>query len=83
MLNIRIAALQALPGVCNGTACWVVPVHLATCDRIRDTAHRHGIKASMHCASTAFAAGAVKRGFDLIMFTSAVASRALAASSMI
>jgi 4-hydroxy-2-oxoheptanedioate aldolase len=50
------------------------PVHMATCDRIRETAHRHGIKACMHCASAAFAAGAVKRGFDLIMLTSDVAS---------
>jgi 4-hydroxy-2-oxoheptanedioate aldolase len=50
------------------------PVHLATCDRIREAAHRHGIKACMHCASAAFAAGAVKRGFDLIMLTSDVAS---------
>src|SRR5256712_7405364 len=39
------------------------PVHLATCDKIRDAAHKHGIKAVMHCASAAFAAGAVKRGF--------------------
>src|SRR3984893_10733928 len=50
------------------------PVHLAACDRIRDTAHKHGIKACMHCASAAFAAGAVKRGFDLIMLTSDLAS---------
>jgi 4-hydroxy-2-oxoheptanedioate aldolase len=50
------------------------PTHLATCDRIRDAAHRHGIKACMHCASAAFAAGAIKRGFDLIMLTSDVAS---------
>jgi hypothetical protein len=28
----------------------------------------------MHCASAAFAAGAVKRGFDLIMLTSDLAS---------
>jgi len=49
------------------------PVHLETCDRIRETAHRHGIKACMHCASAAFAAGAIKRGFDLIMLTSDVA----------
>jgi len=49
------------------------PGHLATCDRIRDTAHKHGIKACMHCASAAFAAGAVKRGFDLIMLTSDLA----------
>ena len=49
-------------------------VHMATCDKIRDTAHKHGIKACMHCASAAFAAGAVKRGFDLIMLTSDLAS---------
>jgi 4-hydroxy-2-oxoheptanedioate aldolase len=46
------------------------PTHLATCDRIRDVGHKHGIKVAMHCASAAFAAGAVKRGFDLIMLTS-------------
>ena len=48
-------------------------VHLATCDRIRDVAHKHGIKCAMHCASAAFAAGALKRGFDMIMLTSDVA----------
>ena len=47
--------------------------HMATCDRILEAAHRHGIKACMHCASAAFAAGAVKRGFDLIMLTSDLA----------
>jgi 4-hydroxy-2-oxoheptanedioate aldolase len=45
-------------------------VHMATCDKIRDAAHKHGIKAVMHCASAAFAAGAVKRGFDMVMLTS-------------
>lgn len=50
------------------------PAHVAACDRIRETAHRHGIKACMHCASAAFAAGAVKRGFDLVMLTSDLAS---------
>src|SRR6476619_301082 len=49
-------------------------IHMATCDKIRDAAHKHGIKACMHCASAAFAAGAVKRGFDLIMLTSDLAS---------
>jgi 4-hydroxy-2-oxoheptanedioate aldolase len=49
-------------------------IHLEACDRIRDAAHKHGIKACMHCASAAFAAGAVKRGFDLIMLTSDLAS---------
>lgn len=46
------------------------PLHLATCDRIREAAHKAGKKACMHCVSAAFAAGAVKRGFDLIMLTS-------------
>jgi 4-hydroxy-2-oxoheptanedioate aldolase len=50
------------------------PLHMQTCDKIRDTAHKHAIKACMHCASAAFAAGAIKRGFDLIMLTSDVAS---------
>ncbi|MDH3699977.1 MAG: aldolase/citrate lyase family protein [Alphaproteobacteria bacterium] len=44
--------------------------HLATCDKIRETAHKHGIKAVMHCAGAEFAAGAVKRGFDMVMLTS-------------
>lgn len=46
------------------------PLHLATCDKILAAAHKHGIKAAMHCASAAFAAGAVKRGFDMVMLTS-------------
>ena len=46
------------------------PLHLATCDKIRETAHKHGIKCVMHCAGAAFAAGAVKRGFDMVMLTS-------------
>ena len=46
------------------------PLHLATCDRIRDAAHQHGKKACMHTMSAAFAAGALKRGFDLVMLTS-------------
>ena len=50
------------------------PVHIATCDKIRDAAHKHSIKAVMHCASAAFAAGAVKRGFDMVMLTSDLAS---------
>ena len=49
------------------------PKHMATCDLIRDTAHKHGIKACMHCASGTFAAGAVKRGYDLVMLTSDLA----------
>jgi 4-hydroxy-2-oxoheptanedioate aldolase len=50
------------------------PVHVATCDQIRDAAHKHGIKACMHCATGSFAAGAVKRGFDLVMITSDITS---------
>lgn len=50
------------------------PLHLAACDRIKDAAHRHGIKACLHCSSAAFAADAVKRGFDLVMVTSDVGS---------
>jgi 4-hydroxy-2-oxoheptanedioate aldolase len=49
------------------------PAHLATCDKILETAHKHGIKAVMHCASAEFAAGAVKRGFDMVMLTSDLA----------
>ncbi len=49
------------------------PTHLATCDKILETAHKHGIKAVMHCASGAFAAGAIKRGFDMVMLTSDLA----------
>jgi 4-hydroxy-2-oxoheptanedioate aldolase len=49
------------------------PLHLATCDKIRDTAHKHGIKAVMHCAGAEFAAGAIKRGFDMVMLTSDLA----------
>ena len=46
------------------------PIHLATCDKILETAHKHGIKAVMHCAGAEFAAGAIKRGFDMVMLTS-------------
>jgi 4-hydroxy-2-oxoheptanedioate aldolase len=46
------------------------PLHLATCDKILATAHKHGIKCVMHCAGAEFAAGAVKRGFDMVMLTS-------------
>lgn len=46
------------------------PTHLATCDKIREAAHKHGIKAVMHCAGAEFAAGAVERGFDMVMLTS-------------
>lgn len=50
------------------------PLHLETCNKILAAAHKHGIKAVMHCASAAFAAGAIKRGFDMVMLTSDLAS---------
>ncbi len=46
------------------------PTHMATCDKIRDAAHKAGIKVVMHCAGAEFAAGAIKRGYDMIMLTS-------------
>jgi 4-hydroxy-2-oxoheptanedioate aldolase len=46
------------------------PLHLDTCNRILAAAHKHGKKACMHCVSAAFAADALKRGFDLVMLTS-------------
>lgn len=49
-------------------------VHMEACDRILQAAHKAGIKACMHCASAAFAADSVKRGFDLVMLTSDLAS---------
>ena len=50
------------------------PLHIATCDKIREAVHKAGIKACMHCASASFAAGSIKRGFDLVMLTSDLAS---------
>ncbi len=46
------------------------PLHMATCDKILAAAHKAGIKCVMHCAAADFAAGAVKRGFDMVMLTS-------------
>lgn len=45
------------------------PLHMATCDKIKAAAHKAGIKCVMHCAGADFAAGAVKRGFDMVMLT--------------
>src|SRR5262249_356016 len=50
------------------------PTHIPTSHKTRDAAHKHNIKAGMHSASAAFAAGAVKRGFDMVMLTSDLAS---------
>ena len=49
-------------------------IHMDACDRILKTAHAAGIKACMHCASAAFAADSIKRGFDLVMLTSDLSS---------
>src|SRR5258708_14103144 len=46
------------------------PLHLATCDKIRETAHKHGIKCVMHCAGAAFAAGAGKGGVGMVVLSS-------------
>jgi len=46
------------------------PLHVATCDRIKEVAHRHGKKVCMHCGGAEFASGAIKRGFDMVMLTS-------------
>ena len=46
------------------------PKHMETCDRIKAAAHKAGIKCVMHCAGAEFAAGAIKRGFDMVMLTS-------------
>jgi 4-hydroxy-2-oxoheptanedioate aldolase len=59
------------------------PLHLATCDKIRDTAHKHGKKACMHCVSATFAAGAIKRGFDLVMLTSDIMCMSSAAKKQL
>jgi len=49
------------------------PLHLSTVQRIRETAHRRGIHAGMHCASFPFAAQKVLEGFDVVMLTSDIA----------
>jgi 4-hydroxy-2-oxoheptanedioate aldolase len=59
------------------------PLHLATCDKIRDAAHKAGIKCVMHCAAAPFAAGAVKRGFDMVMLTSDASCMAAGAKAQL
>ncbi len=59
------------------------PLHIATCDKIRETAHKAGIKCVMHCAAAPFAAGAVKRGFDMVMLTSDAACMAAGAKAQL
>ena len=58
-------------------------LHLDTVQRIRETAHRHGIRAGMHCASAAFAAKKVMEGFDIVMLTSDVACLSRAAGEQV
>src|SRR6476661_2628087 len=75
---VIMAMIETKEGLANLDAICATPgldaVHIATCDKIREAAHKRGIKAVMHCASAAFAAGAVKRGFDMVMLTSDLAS---------
>ena len=59
------------------------PLHIATCDRIREAAHKAGIKCVMHCAAAPFAAGAVKRGFDMVMLTSDASCMAAGAKAQL
>ena len=67
-LAILLAVMVMVP-VLNGLPA-DNPLHLSTCDQILASAHKHGIKAVMHCAGAEFAAGAVARGFDMVMLTS-------------
>ena len=59
------------------------PLHIATCDKIRVAAHKAGIKCVMHCAAAPFAAGAVKRGFDMVMLTSDASCMAAGAKAQL
>ena len=61
LLNIRTAALQALPGVCSGTACCVVPVMLMMVPPPR----------RRRCGMPAFAQRMYPRSFPLIASTKA------------
>ena len=58
-------------------------LHLDTVARIRETAHRHGIRAGMHCAGEPFAARKVQEGFDIVMLTSDVACLTRAAAEQL
>jgi 4-hydroxy-2-oxoheptanedioate aldolase len=59
------------------------PLHIATCDKILAAAHKAGIKCVMHCAGADFAAGAVKRGFDMVMLTSDASCMAAGAKAQL
>jgi 4-hydroxy-2-oxoheptanedioate aldolase len=59
------------------------PLHLETTAHIRETAHRHGIRAGMHCASAEFAARKALEGFDVVMVTSDVSCLAREAGAQI
>jgi 4-hydroxy-2-oxoheptanedioate aldolase len=58
-------------------------LHLETCNKILAAAHKAGIKAVMHCASGAFAADAINRGFDMVMLTSDLACMAAGAQAQL
>ncbi len=55
------------------------PLHLETCDRIRDTAHKYGKRAGMHTSAPAFAARCIARGFDTVAVASDIGGMAEAA----
>jgi 4-hydroxy-2-oxoheptanedioate aldolase len=59
------------------------PLHLSTVQTIRETAHRCGIRAGMHCAGAPFAAKKVVEGFDVVMLTSDVACLGRAAAEQV
>jgi 4-hydroxy-2-oxoheptanedioate aldolase len=59
------------------------PLHLDTVRQIRETAHAHGVRAGMHCASARFAAQKAVEGFDIVMLTSDVACLSRAASEQL
>lgn len=58
-------------------------IHLDTVQRIREAAHKAGIKAGMHCASAPFAAKKALEGFDLVMLTSDSACMVRSASEQL
>lgn len=57
--------------------------HLDAVIRIRETAHKHGIRAGMHCAGAPFAAKKVAEGFDIVMLTSDIACLTRAATEQL
>jgi 4-hydroxy-2-oxoheptanedioate aldolase len=59
------------------------PELVAAIDRIRDVAHRAGLRAALHCGSPEYAARAIDRGFDLVTVTNDVRLLASAAAASV